>query len=194
MPARIIFSPKPAGFTAAWTRHDDASREANIWSHRLDRYLEGWAEVNPGKIFSATAHDYHFDDPLVGLFSRWSFPDYFECLQARFACASAIADLAFSIRGPIEGSLRQGRLTFFREAPRRAHRCNAHHDRRAGRHRETVARPQPALVLRDRREKREWRDACISTNPVKDTALDLEQVWVCPILAALQDATPKWTH
>jgi hypothetical protein len=76
--------------------------------------------VNPGKIFSATAHDYHFDDPLVGLFSRWSFPDYFECLQARFACASAIAaqDLAFSIRGPIEGSLRRGRLTFFREAPR----------------------------------------------------------------------------
>jgi hypothetical protein len=120
MPARIIVSPKPAGFTAAWTRDDDASREANIWSHRLDRYLEGWAEVNPGKIFSATAHDYYFDDPLVGLFSRWSFSDYFECLQARFACASAIGaqDLAFSIRGPIQGSLRQGRLTFFREAPR----------------------------------------------------------------------------
>jgi hypothetical protein len=96
-----------------------AHSEANTWSYQLGRYLEGWAEANPGKIFSATAHDYCFDDPLVGLFSRWSFPAYFEGLQARFACAGAVAaqDLTFSIRGPMEGSPRLGRLTFFREAP-----------------------------------------------------------------------------
>ena len=158
MPAGIIVSPTPAECTAASTRHDGASREANIWSHRLDRYLEGWAEANPGKIFSATAHDYHFDDPLVGLFSRWSFPDYFECLQARFACASAIADLAFSIRGPIEGSLRQGRLTFLREAPRLGLTGVTLITIGArGVIAETVAYDlNPALgVLRDRREKRE---------------------------------------
>jgi hypothetical protein len=96
-----------------------ALNETNSWSCQLDRYLEGWAEANPGKICAATAHEYRFHDPLVGLFTRWSFPSYFECLQARFACTGAIAtqDLAFSIRGPMDGSTWPGRLTFFREAP-----------------------------------------------------------------------------
>ncbi len=100
-------------------RLDDARDEAYTWSRPLDRYLEGWAEANPGKIFAATAHEYRFDDPVIGLFSRWSLPAYFECLQARFACAGAVAtqDLAFSIRGPVDGSPNLGWLTFFREAP-----------------------------------------------------------------------------
>ena len=72
------------------------------------------------KIFVATAHNYRFDDPLVGLFTRWSFPAYFEHLQTRFAGAGAVAakDLAFFIRGPMDGPLSRGRLKFFREAPR----------------------------------------------------------------------------
>jgi hypothetical protein len=99
---------------------DGAYDEANTWSHLLDRYLEGCAEVNLSKIFAATAHNYRFDDPLVGQFTRWSFPAYFEHLQARFAGAGAIAaqDLAFFIRGPMDGPLSRGRLKFFREAPR----------------------------------------------------------------------------
>jgi hypothetical protein len=99
---------------------DGAHDEANTWSHLLYRYLEGWAEASPGIILEAIARGYRFDDPLVGLFSRWSLPTYFERLQARFACAGAIAgrDLAFSIRGPMDGPLHRGRLKFFREAPR----------------------------------------------------------------------------
>jgi hypothetical protein len=142
MPARTIVSRTPAERAAVRSRHtiarrlaardisraadaggarilDGAHNEASTWSDQLDRYLEGWAEANPGKIFAATAREYRFNDPLVGLFSRWSFPAYFECLQARFACTGVVAaqDLAFFVRGPMGKSPRLGRLTFFREAP-----------------------------------------------------------------------------
>jgi hypothetical protein len=108
-----------ADHTGAAQRLDDAHAEAYIWSRPLNLYLEGWGEANPGKIFAATAHEYRFDDPLIGLFSRWSLPAYFECLRVRFACAGAVAaqDFAFSILGPADGSPNLGRLTFFREAP-----------------------------------------------------------------------------
>jgi hypothetical protein len=98
-------------------RIPDGARDASHW---LDRYLEGWAEVNPGKIFAATAYDYCFNDPLVGQFSRWSVRVYFERLRSRFACAAAttVRDLAVFIHGPMDGSLQDGPLTFFREAPR----------------------------------------------------------------------------
>lgn len=94
--------------------------ETPTWSRLLDWYLEGWAEANLAKIFAATAHGYRFDDPLVGAFSRWSFPVYFEHLRGRFARAGAIAarDFAFDVRGPTNGPRRRGRLKFFREAPR----------------------------------------------------------------------------
>ena len=77
-----------------------------------------WA--NLAKIFAATAHGYRFDDPLVGAFSRWSFPVYFEHLRCKFARAGATAarDFAFDIHGPVDGPRRRGRLKFFREAPR----------------------------------------------------------------------------
>lgn len=143
MRARINVSLTPAERTAVWSRRtqdicsaargtprargaeagrmlDGAYDELNTWSHLLDRYLEGWAEVNLTEIFAATAHDYQFDDPFVGVFTRWSFPAYFERLQARFASAGANAtqDLAFFVRGPMDGPLSRGRLKFFREAPR----------------------------------------------------------------------------
>jgi hypothetical protein len=98
----------------------DTITETVTWRRLLDWYLEGWAEANPAKIFAATAHGYRFDDPLIGAFSRWSFPVYFEHLRGRFARAGAVMarDFAFSIRGPMDGPLRRGRLKFFREAPR----------------------------------------------------------------------------
>jgi hypothetical protein len=142
MPVRTIVPQTPVEWIAVRSRHtipgrvasrdishsvdaedarifDGVHNEASTWRDQLDRYLDGWAEVNPAKIFGATAHEYRFDDPLVGLFSRWSFPAYFECLQARFACTGVVAtqDLAFSVRGPMGESPRLGRLTFFREAP-----------------------------------------------------------------------------
>jgi hypothetical protein len=97
-----------------------AREQADRWSDLLDLYFAGWAEANPAKILAATAHDYRFDDPLVGRFSRLTLPVYFERLQARLACAGAIAaqDFGFHIRGPMDGTRRRGRLEFFREAPR----------------------------------------------------------------------------
>jgi hypothetical protein len=108
------------GAAAAPVVPDRARYEPYPWSCLLDRYLEGWAEANLGKIFAATTHGYCFDDPLVGQFSRWNFPSYFERLQERFARAGAIGpqDLGFVIRGPMDGPLQRGRLKFFREAPR----------------------------------------------------------------------------
>jgi hypothetical protein len=98
----------------------ETSTETIIWNRHLDWYLEGWAEANLAKIFAATAHGYRFDDPLVGAFSRWSFPVYFEHLRGRFAPAGAIApqDFAFFSHGPMNGPRRRGQLKFFREAPR----------------------------------------------------------------------------
>jgi hypothetical protein len=86
----------------------------------LDRYLEGWAEVSPRKIFAATAPDYCLHDPLIGVFSRWSITSYLERLKQRVARAGAFKaeDLAIFIRGPMDGSRPGGPLTFFREAPR----------------------------------------------------------------------------
>jgi hypothetical protein len=140
MRALIDAAARPAGRSAEWSRqaeddglaarglsgagnagsrihHDD---RAGPWSHLLDRYLEGWAEANPSKIFAATARGYRFDDPHVGWFSRWSIPAYLERLQRRFARAGGCAarDLAFFIHGPMDAPPRLGRLTFFREAPR----------------------------------------------------------------------------
>lgn len=141
MHARIRVSP-PAERSAGWSRYaehegcaargmpgvadvaarmrDDGRDDARNWRRLLDRYLEGWAEANPAKIFAATAHGYRFDDPFVGRFSRWSIPAYFERVRARFARAGASEerDFAFSIQGPMDGLSRRSRLTFFREAPR----------------------------------------------------------------------------
>lgn len=103
---------------AAW-RHDHDRDEARDWRQLLDRYLEGWAEANPAKIFAATAHGYRFDDPFVGRFSRWEIGQYLERLREKFerAGASEARDFVFSIQGPMDGLSRRGRLMFFREAP-----------------------------------------------------------------------------
>lgn len=141
MRARSDVALRPAEPAAAWSRrredcaasregsrtadagaqiHDARGDATNSWTDLLDRYREGWAEANPRKIIAATAHDYRFDDPLVGLFSRWSLPDYLERLRVRFARAGAteVRDLAFFVRGPMDEPRRCGRLKFFREAPR----------------------------------------------------------------------------
>src|SRR5262245_11718501 len=133
MRARVDAPPMATGRMALWSRDVQADRatalgtagsqvkepEATTCSSLLDCYLEGWPEANPAKIFAATAHGYRFDDPLVGTFSRRSFPVYFEHLRGKFARAGAIAarDFAFFNHGPMDGPRRRGRLRFFREAP-----------------------------------------------------------------------------
>jgi hypothetical protein len=86
----------------------------------LARYLEGWAEANPVKIFDATAAGYCFHDPLVGSFSRRGLPEYFERLQVQFARTGPISrqDLFFQLRGPMDWLSRHDELEFWRTAPR----------------------------------------------------------------------------
>src|SRR5262245_21301759 len=86
----------------------DAHGRGDAWQRLLDRYLQGWAEANPTKIFFATAKGYRFNDPLVGQFSRWSIPLYFEHLRGRFAHSgqTSTRDLALILSGPIDGPSR----------------------------------------------------------------------------------------
>ena len=86
----------------------------------LARYLEGWAEANPAKILDAVTPNYHFQDPLVGAFTKRSLPQYLDILQARCARAGTTMrqDCAFLLRGPMDAPLPPGALQFWREAPR----------------------------------------------------------------------------
>jgi hypothetical protein len=99
---------------------DRAGGAPTSWQILVDRYCEGWAEADPFKVIQATEPGYRFEDPLVGLFTRWSLPQYFELLQARFAAAGAVMprDFAFVLRGPLAGSTSRLGLRFWREAPR----------------------------------------------------------------------------
>ena len=86
----------------------------------LDRYLEGWAKLNLEEIVDATATGYCFCDPLVGSFSRWSLPDYFDVVMHACSRAGAVKrrDIAFELHGPMEGLTHLGGIWFWREAPR----------------------------------------------------------------------------
>jgi hypothetical protein len=85
----------------------------------LDHYVEGWAEADVDKIFDATAPSYRFTDPLVGSFSGRLLHEYFDILQCRFSRAGTITkhELAFFLRGPLEGRSNGRDLRFWREAP-----------------------------------------------------------------------------
>jgi hypothetical protein len=95
-------------------------RVASPWQAQIDRYLAGWAEADPIKIIAATAPGYRLDDPFVGLFTRWSLPQYFDALQARLAASGPLVprDLAFVLHGPMDHSSSRLGLKFWREAPR----------------------------------------------------------------------------
>jgi len=95
-------------------------RIAFLWQRQIDQYLAGWAEADPLKIIAATAPGYRLDDPLVGLFTRWSLPQYFDELQFRLAASGPLVprDLAFELHGPMDDSSSRLSLKFWREAPR----------------------------------------------------------------------------
>ena len=94
----------------------EREQEAERWL--LEHYFQGWAEADPVKIVEATAPNYLFDDPLVGLFARESLARYFERLRKTFARAGVVErqDLAFVLHGPMAAEA--GKLQFWREAPR----------------------------------------------------------------------------
>jgi hypothetical protein len=99
--------------------HDHGDSGAR-WRALLERYRGAWADANPIAIMHATAPGYRFHDPLVGLFTRWSLPQYFDALQLRVAAGGpcVLADLAFRLHGPMDGSGSRLGLKFWREAPR----------------------------------------------------------------------------
>jgi hypothetical protein len=110
---QVIPATRVAKFQQA--RERTASRTC-----QLDRYLEGWASLNLEEIVDATAASYCFRDPLVGTFSRWSLPEYFELLMHACSRAGALKrrDIAFELHGPMEGLSHLGGIWFWREAPR----------------------------------------------------------------------------
>jgi hypothetical protein len=96
-------------------------RTADTRNEWLARYLEGWAEVSPGKIRAATAPEYCLNDPFIGSFSRWSIGGYLKRLHWKFVCAdyfTSMHDLAIVMHGPMPESLQQAPLKYFREAPK----------------------------------------------------------------------------
>jgi hypothetical protein len=105
--------------TRTWRQVTHGRTEAEL----LALYIAGWSEANPRKIADAAAVDYAFEDPLVGRFCRHSLAEYFAIVRGRFAISGATArkDLAFTLRGPMEGFA--GKRTgdcwreFHREAP-----------------------------------------------------------------------------
>jgi len=86
----------------------------------LASYLQGWAEADPVRIAEATAPEYHFDDPFVGIFPASALPRYFEAVQSRADLGGLVSreHLSFALRGPMDTSSAHGDLQFWREAPR----------------------------------------------------------------------------
>src|SRR5262245_55611281 len=77
------------------------SRDRDAIRHSLlDCYVEGWAETDFVKILAATAPDYRWNDPYVGIFSRWSLHEYFDRVCAGLSRMGAVsrADMAFVLR------------------------------------------------------------------------------------------------
>jgi hypothetical protein len=105
--------------TRTWRQATHGRTEAEL----LALYIAGWSEADPRKIADAAAVDYAFEDPLIGRFCRHSLAEYLEIVRGRFAVSGATArkDLAFILRGPMEGiaGKRTGNCwrEFWREAP-----------------------------------------------------------------------------
>jgi hypothetical protein len=105
-------------------RRDYASLRAwrargRIEAEVLALYIAGWSEADPHKIADATAAEYVLDDAFVGRFSSHSLPKYFEILRSRFGATAPTAqkDLAFALRGPLDGSSGEPIRQYWREAP-----------------------------------------------------------------------------
>jgi len=96
-------------------QHHDPRHWQTAADWLLDTYIEGWAEADVDLILAATASNYCFRDPLVGLFAHASLSRYFTLLHEKFARAGAIKrrDVAFILRGPMVG---MHGLQFYREA------------------------------------------------------------------------------
>lgn len=100
--------------------HNCSRAQTRIEAEVLALYIAGWSEADPVKIADATAAEFVLDDALVGRFSSDALPRYFEILRSRFGATAPTAqkDLAFQLRGPMDGSSGEPLRQYWREAPR----------------------------------------------------------------------------
>ena len=100
----------------------------------FDRYIEGWAEADVGKILDGTAPSYRFTDPFVGSFSGRSLYEYFDLLQDRFSRGgrSAASILFFPVRSNGASVASQGTSILARGPTAWAHGCRRDRNREAG--------------------------------------------------------------
>src|SRR5262249_39090509 len=108
------------GFGTRGAGLDRPNGTAGSWRVALERYLLGWAAGDPYAVMQATEPGYRFNDPLVGLFTRWSLPAYFDALKERLGAAEAIeqGDCAVMLHGPEDDVPSPLGLRFRREIPR----------------------------------------------------------------------------
>jgi hypothetical protein len=94
--------------------------QARIEAEVLALYVAGWSEADPDKIADATAAEFVLDDAFLGRFSSHTLPNYFEILRSRFGATAPTAqkDLAFALRGPMDGPSGEPMRQYWREAPR----------------------------------------------------------------------------
>jgi len=118
--ALIVPSKRPPTAPRDYTSLRASRARGRVEAEVLALYIAGWSEADPHKIADATAAEYVLDDALVGRFSGQSLPKYFEILRSRFGAAAPTAqkDLAFALRGPLDGSNGEAILQYWREAPR----------------------------------------------------------------------------
>ena len=64
------------------------ARRAAAAARQLARYIAGWVVADAARIAAAAAADYHFEDPLVGVFDRHSLEDYLAILRQRVGFAT----------------------------------------------------------------------------------------------------------
>ena len=117
--ALIVPSKQPPTARRDYTSLRASRARGRIEAEILALYIAGWSEADPHKIADATAAEYVLDDAFVGRFSSRSLPKYFEILRSRFGATAPTAqnDLAFALRGPLDGSSAEPIHRYWREAP-----------------------------------------------------------------------------
>jgi hypothetical protein len=115
----LIVPSKPRTARRDYTSLRATRARAKIEAEVLALYIAGWSEADPHKIAEATAAEYVLDDAFVGRFSSHSLPKYFEILRSQFGATAPTAqkDLAFALRGPLDGSSAEPIRRYWREVP-----------------------------------------------------------------------------
>jgi hypothetical protein len=117
----IVPSRQPPATRRHYTYLRPSGTQSKIEAEVLALYIAGWSEADPHKIADATASsEYVLEDALVGKFSSHTLAKYFEILRSRFGTTAPTTqkDLAFELRGPMDGPSDEPIRQYWREAPR----------------------------------------------------------------------------